>query len=208
MKPIALAIALLAASAPALAQEARRQPGAHTHGEGRLAIGIQGTQLGIELEAPANDIVGFEHAPSTAAQKKAIADAKARLAKPGDLFKLSAEAGCKLVSANVEVHGATAGAVKAGAHAGHNHGHNNAKAAPAEAKVAGTAAHAPAEHSEFHVTYTLDCASPGKLRSIDLGYFKAFARAGKLAVTVIGPAGQTQGEATRAKPVFDLGTKP
>ncbi len=204
MKPVVFAIAVVIASASAMAQDARRQPGAHTHGEGRLTVAVQGSQLEIGLEVPASDIVGFEHAPRTAAQKKAVADAKTRLAKPGDLFKLSPEAGCKLVSSGVEVHGAAAGAAKAGAHAGHSHG----KAAQAESKVADKPADAAAEHSEFHATYALDCANPDKIRSINLGYFKAFARAEKLGVIVIGPAGQTQGEATRAKPVFDLGAKP
>lgn len=200
-RTVAVLLAFALGSTLANAQDTRRQPGAHTHGEGLLAIAIDGNRLQLELEAPASDIVGFEHSPKTAAQKKAIADAKARLAKPGDLFKLSPDAACKLVSANVEVLGAAAGAAKASAHAGHSHG----KAAQGEAKAAEQSADAGVQHSEFRATYALDCATPAKLRSISFDYFTLFKRAEKLDVTVIGPQGQTRGEATRAKPVFDFG---
>ncbi len=200
-KFVAALVVFALGSTFAEAQDARRQPGAHTHGEGLLAIAIDGNRLQMELEAPASDIVGFEHTPKSAAQKKAITDAKARLAKPGDLFKLSAETGCKLVSANVEVLGAAAGAAKAGAHAGHSHG----KAAQGEAKAADTAADAATQHSEFRATYALDCANLAKLRSITFEYFNAFKRAERLVVTLIGPTGQTRGEVTPAKPVLDIG---
>ena len=121
--------------APAVAQEARRQLDAHAHGEGRLAMAIEGPRVEMELKVPASDIVGFEHAPSNAKQRQAIADAKKRLAKLADLLVLPNEAGCKLTSAKVEVIGAAAGSGKAGHKHGHSHSHDHSPAKKADGKA-------------------------------------------------------------------------
>lgn len=202
----ALLLCALLAGTPALAQDARRQLDAHAHGSGTLAIAIEGNRLQMELEAPASDIIGFEHAPSTAAQKMAVTEAKARLAKAGELFRLSPEAGCKLATATVEVHGAVAAKSGPKPHS-HGHAHNPAKSPKTEPKTDDKApekAAAADQHSEFRATYVLDCARPGGLATIGFEYFKAFKDAEKLDVTVIGPKGQTQGVVTRDKPVLDL----
>lgn len=192
-------IALLCLTAvPAIGQDARRQLEAHAHGEGRLAIAIEGGKLQMELEAPASDIVGFEHAPSTAPQRKALATAKERLAKASMLFVLPPAAECKLTSAKVDVIGALAGEGKA--HAGHAHDERK----QAGAKAADKSTEPAAAHSELKAAYTFDCAAIGKLGSIAFDYFKAFKAANKLEVTVIGPKGQSRLVVTREKPVLDL----
>ncbi|MDX2155375.1 MAG: DUF2796 domain-containing protein [Hyphomicrobiaceae bacterium] len=197
---LATAAALIAAAAlPAMAQDARRQLEAHAHGQGRLGVAIDGSRVEIELEAPASDIVGFEHAPANAKQRKAIADAKAVLARADNVVRLSPEAGCKLISAKVEVIGAAAGKPDAHGHKGHGHAHADAKP-----QANGAATPAEAQHSEVHATYALDCQAPGNIRTLAFEYFKRFKAAAKLDVTVIGPKGQARVEASREKPVVDL----
>ena len=41
----------------------KRQLDSHEHGVSTLKIAIEGKELNMELESPANDIIGFEHAP-------------------------------------------------------------------------------------------------------------------------------------------------
>jgi hypothetical protein len=202
----ALPIALLALAAfPAMAQEPRRQLEAHTHGEGRLAIAIEGSRVQMELEAPASDVVGFEHAPRTAAQRKALADAKARLAKAAALFVLAPAAGCKLATAAVEAVGALAGSAKGKADADHDHGEaDKAKSAAKPADKPGEKAEEHGSHAEIHANYSFDCSDVGKLGSIAFDYFKVFKGADKLDVTVIGPKGQSSFVVTRKKPLLDL----
>jgi hypothetical protein len=200
----------LSLAASAEAQDARRQLDAHAHGEGRVAIAIEGNRVEMELEAPAHDIVGFEHAPSNAKQRKVISDARAILAKLERFVSLPSAAGCKPVTSKVEVIGAAAGTGKGkGRHAhGHSHDHHGHahNHAGGKAKTAGSAkAEGDHAHSEFRVTYALDCKSPARLETISFEYFKAFAGAEKLNVTVIGPKGQASHVVTRAKPVLDLG---
>jgi hypothetical protein len=195
-----VAFALIALATPMRAEEPRRQLEAHAHGEGRLAIAIEGKRLEMELEVPAHDILGFEHAARTASQKKVLADARKRLARLAGVIVLTPAAGCKLSSVKVSVLGA------AGGNDGdHDHGHNAEKKSNA-AKV-DDRSHKQEEHgahSEFRVTYAVDCAAPGKLGPVSFDYFKAFKGAGKLNVTVVGPKGQSSYVVTRDKPVLDL----
>ncbi len=44
--------------------------GKHIHGEAEAFIVIEGTKVLIEVESPADNILGFEHAPKTQEQKK------------------------------------------------------------------------------------------------------------------------------------------
>ena len=74
---------------------------AHQHGVGSLDIAIEGDEVHARLTAPADDIVGFEHAPRTDAQKAAVDDA-AKLLKDGlAVLGPASEAGCKLTAAKV-----------------------------------------------------------------------------------------------------------
>jgi hypothetical protein len=205
LQRLVLSLSLVGLAGPALAEPGRRQLDAHAPGEGRLAIAIEGKRVEMELEAPASDVIGFEHAPRTAKQRQSIEAARKRLANLADVMALSDAAGCKLTSATVELLGAVAAeptAKEKGRDHGHSHGDKNAASkAPDAAKGDG---HDHAAHSEFKVTYGLDCTAPEKLGTIAFGYFKSFENAEKLAVTVIGPKGQSSFAVTRKKPVLDL----
>ena len=52
-------------------QNHKKGHGAHKHGVSQLNVGVSGSKVEIELASPGVDIVGFEHKPSTAEQKKA-----------------------------------------------------------------------------------------------------------------------------------------
>ena len=47
----------------------KRQLDSHQHGVSTLKIALEGQNMQLELESPANDIVGFEHAPENNKQK-------------------------------------------------------------------------------------------------------------------------------------------
>lgn len=92
----------LVLSVPAFAAE-KRELGAHEHGHGELNIAIEGQALAVELHVPGADIVGFEHAATSAEDKAKIEEAKGILSKPLDLFVLPEAAGCTLANAGVEL---------------------------------------------------------------------------------------------------------
>ena len=169
---------------PAAAQE-RRELGAHQHGHGTLNIAIEGTRVSMELEVPGNDIVGFEHAAKTKAQRAAVEKAKTQLGAPLSLFRFPTAAGCAVKQADVKIEGGAekvAAKPKAGSkHADHDHA-----------------------HSEFHVEYALDCSAIASLTSIEFPYFDAFKGAEELEVSIITPKGQSKFEVKNSNPRLDL----
>lgn len=168
----------------ALAAEPRRELGSHQHGHGRLNIAVENGRVSMDLDVPGADILGFEHKPNTPDQKAAFEAAKAKLADALSLFRIPAAAGCNVKEAKVSLEAE----------------HDEMK------PEAGVTAHAGDEHhhSDFNVDYSLECQSPAGFTRIDFDYFKAFAGAQVLDVTVITPKGQNSYVITREKPVLDL----
>ena len=101
-----LRFALLSLAAGSLLGQQRTHK-AHEHGHAKLNIAFEtttGTPVGsVELEAPADSIIGFEYAAKSPAdkakQEKALATLKARFSEMVVL-----PTGCKMTPANVEVH--------------------------------------------------------------------------------------------------------
>ena len=139
--------------------------GAHEHGAAELDAALDGSMLEIELRSPAMNLVGFEHAPSSDADKRKIADARERLEQPDALFGLPAAAGCKLAETELE----------SPLFEGEAHDHGDHES----------------QHSEIHAHYHFDCATPQAIQALDLqALFKAFPGTKKIQAQLIGPNGQ------------------
>jgi Protein of unknown function (DUF2796) len=189
--------AAVACPAPAFAQEAKRELGAHVHGQGAVDVAIEGNKVVLELRAPGADIVGFEGAAKTTRAKQALSAAISTLEKPLALFTPPEAAQCTVAAAKVEVSADTdhgRAAANTGTPAKHAHGGH------------GKHAQAKDEHTEFHADYALTCAKPELVTMIEFGFFKAFPKAQKLTVQIITAKGQTATEATPAKPRVEFGT--
>lgn len=88
---------LLSALAPFNLQAADK----HVHGEAELFVAIEKNQVLIELESPADNILGFEHQPRTAQQKAAVKKGLAVLQNASNLIKIT-EGNCKQSDAFIE----------------------------------------------------------------------------------------------------------
>jgi len=95
MKRISIAILCVAASFAVSAEEFE-QHAAHEHGKVTINVAVEKDQLILELEAPAMNVVGFEHAPRTTDQQAAVKDARALLGSGRNLFGVPVSARCKL----------------------------------------------------------------------------------------------------------------
>ncbi|KAA8669303.1 zinc uptake protein ZrgA [Vibrio gigantis] len=96
MKPTILAVVIgMTVSTNVLANEEFRSHEAHVHGKVEVNIAQDGQELLVEVTAPGADVVGFEHAPETAEQKKVFEQAIAQLNKPDELFSFN-NANCTL----------------------------------------------------------------------------------------------------------------
>jgi len=97
---VAAALIPLLHGGTALSQT-QRQLDAHEHGHSFLNIAISGNDVLAELESPAANVVGFEHAPENDADHAAIDAAVKQLSQGEQVLTFSPGAECSLVSAEV-----------------------------------------------------------------------------------------------------------
>ena len=140
---------------------------AHEHGALKLDVAIEGNKLTIAMEAPLDNLLGFERAPRTDAERKAAAEVLARLRSPTQgkaLFSADAAAQCTLSKAEV-----------------------NAPVIEPGAKPA-----TKDEHADLDASYEFSCAQPAELRSLDVGLFDAYKRLQRIDVQVAGAKSQSK----------------
>ncbi|MBV4523728.1 DUF2796 domain-containing protein [Pseudomonas sp. SWRI74] len=150
--------------------------GAHEHGVGRLNAALDGQTLELELESPAMNLVGFEHAANSDADKAKVAAVRAQLEKPLVLFNLPKAADCVVENQELEspLFGDAPAADDEDAKDEHHH-----------------------DHSEIHAHYQFTCATPAALKTLDLAnIFNTFPATQKIQVQLISPNGQQGVEVT------------
>lgn len=148
--------------------EAVRQAGSHVHGDAMLAMALDGTTLVIELESPLHNLLGFEHAPQTVAQKARLQSVEVLLAAPDKLFAFSDAARCQADQP-----------IKSLSLLDHDEDH-----------------HAEDEHESDHkdtlVEYVYTCNSPDKLTKMTTNLFELFPEMTELDTVFLGPSAQIQ----------------
>lgn len=151
----------------------------HVHGVGTLQLVLEGNQLHVELNLPAMDVVGFEHAPKTAEQRDAVTKAVALLKDSSHVVKPPAAAGCATAPGHVES-ALLEDQQKPDPHDhGHDHDHDHGHS------------HADEEtHADFDATYRFDCRQPEALSSLEVTLFQHLPRLEKLDVQSVMPGGQ------------------
>jgi uncharacterized protein DUF2796 len=139
--------------------------GAHVHGLVQLDVALDAKTLTVQLEAPLDSLLGFEHRPRTAAQKQA-ADALLKQMNEGNtLIRPEAGALCKPTKVNVESE---------------------------TLKSTKSAGVKDEEHADLDASFEFVCEQPDKLTFIEIGFFDAFKRIQKIEVRVAGPKGQSK----------------
>jgi len=156
--PSLLATLILAAAGAGAAYAAKP----HEHGVVKLDVAVEGDKLTVALEAPLDNLLGFERAPRTEAERKAASEVMARLRAPAGLFAADAAAQCALAKTDVQ------------------------------APVLEGSAKAKDGHADLDATYEFKCAQPAQLRALDVGLFEAYKRIQRIDVQVAGPQGQSK----------------
>ncbi len=138
---------------------------AHEHGALKLDVAVEGNRLMIAMEAPLDNLLGFERAPRNDAERKAAAELLARLRSQDRgmaLFTPDAAAQCALDKAEV-----LAPVLEPGAKAAAQDG-----------------------HADLDASYEFSCAQGGELRSLDVALFEVYKRIQRIDVQVAGAKGQ------------------
>ena len=177
--PLAIAQAADADADAVHDHEAHASLDAHEHGVAQLNAALDGKTLELELESPAMNLVGFEHAAQSPADQAKVAAARAQLEQPLALFALPAAAGCQVTEQALE-----SPLFGAAAHDEHEHEDEHAD---------------EQNHSEIHAHYQFACSEPEALQQLDLGtLFSRFPATQKIQVQLIGPNGQQGAELSPA----------
>jgi len=191
MRHLVLAVTLLF---PVIANSGDkvRQQKAHLHGTATLNIVVDGNIVGIELESPAYNLVGFEHAPNNDTQQQAIDNAKATLKDTSNLFAFVADAGCNAVESEVEwasEHEDHKAGNQEDDHAEEDHDadHDEKEHAAEEGDHDAEAG----EHSEFHAAYLFECTNIDSLKHVDAILFERFEYLESIEVQMISRLGQS-----------------
>lgn len=102
--------ALLVLAACGLQSPASFAQHAHQHGVAHLQIAVEGGTVEASFDLPGHDLLGFEHAPATDAEKAAVTAAGARLKDAAAMLRFSPEAKCTVAEASFESDKPEAGA--------------------------------------------------------------------------------------------------
>lgn len=193
--PLAAVLLLSAASCLASGHGEHRQHTSHVHGIGHLNVAMEGTIVYIELASPAANIVGFEHQPSSDAERRTVLKATETLEDGDSLFVFSTQAKCTLASAKIS------SPLLASDHEDGHHHSDAHEEKHSDGEHDGTKdheAHSEGTHSEFSAEYQFSCAHPEKLKSLETQLFSAFPELEKLQTQILTTTGQT-GAALTAK---------
>ena len=133
------------------------QHGAHVHGEAHLTLAMMENELHIEIESPAANLVGFEHAPQNPEEKQAL-DTVAQQLAGADQFLRFDGAECRLQKVDVAAPYSDSDHTELVSHGEH----------------AGGAGDEQSEHTSFRVSYRFCCVNLARLESVYISLFASF----------------------------------
>ena len=165
MKILSLPACLALACAIAPLHPQAHEPGAHVHGVAELRIVVDGAQLQISLESPLDNLLGFEHAPSTDLQRTAVRQMARTLRDTGSVLTPTAAAHCHVTTVRL------------------------ASSAALGESIAVTPADGDG-HADLDADFSWTCDAPQALTGVDVDLMRHFPGLRRLKVQVAAPSGQ------------------
>jgi hypothetical protein len=201
-----LAAALAVVPPVALSEEAHahREHGPHEHGVGSLTLVVEGNVAEIELESPAVNIVGFEHAPKDEAERTTLERAVATLKDGGRLFGFPTAAGCRLTESLVSSSLLGDEPEAEVDHEDHQ-AHDDAQATQTPHEDGDhDAEHEHETHADLDADYRFECDDAARIDRVEVRLFEAFPGTQRLRVQFATAKGQGGAELTAARPRIEL----
>jgi Protein of unknown function (DUF2796) len=161
MRPLLLALLF---AAPVLAAPA------HQHGVAALDVAVEPSRVTLDLDTPLDNLLGFERAPRTDAERERAAAVVKKLNAAEGLFRIDSAAGCTL--AKVTLVSAPLGL--------------------------GTAVVDKEGHADLQGRFEFTCKAGSKAGFVEVGLFDAFSSLKRIDLQVVTPRGQLK--ATLVKP--------
>lgn len=167
MSKLTLALALILSTQSFANEHHGHGLGAHEHGSIKLEVAVEGKQIELDIDGPAESFLGFEYKPKTEKEKKAFKDAQELWTKNllTKILVLDAKLGCSL------------GEVKFEQEIDNDH-HEKGK------KEAGV-------HSDIEAEAKINCAQDPKGSMATLSLKKHFPHIKKLQIDLVGSETKT-----------------
>ncbi|MDR1425027.1 MAG: DUF2796 domain-containing protein [Azoarcus sp.] len=156
---------------------------AHEHGVAHLNLVVDEQEVEIELETPLANVLSFEHAPQTDAQKKEVRDMAALMRKADALFVFPAQARCELAEVSLDSDAVDREMLASGSEGAQEHEHDED-------------ANEARGHGDLDVEVSFLCRDPGKLNSVTVDVFKVFPDMRRMDVQMFTPKGQKAAKLT------------
>jgi hypothetical protein len=157
---------------------------AHVHGVAHVEIVQDGNEVSFGLSSPLDNLLGFEHAPRSAKQKKAVQDMLDYLNKPEAWFRLTQAAQCEKLSIAIESE------VLGMGHAG--------TPVPAVPSIASAPKYEHKQdhkhehaHADISVEVVFRCRAPTALKGASLHLFDVFSQLARVKAQIVSPRGQS-----------------
>lgn len=144
---------------------------AHQHGVARLDVAVEANRITLYLDTPLDNLLGFERAPRSDAERERADAAVARLKAADRLFRIDGKAGCTLAA--VELSSAALGLGGAGA------------AAEKEG------------HADLEGRFEFRCTAGARAGFVEVGLFEAFAPLKRVELQLTLPRGQMKATLVR-----------
>ena len=138
----------------------------HEHGVARLDVAVDAGRVSIELDTPLDNLLGFERAPRSDAERDKVSAMVARLRAGDVLFRIDTAAGCQL--SKVELASPLLGL-----------------STPGKQSVA-----AAGEHGDLSGSFEFLCTQGARAGFLEVGLFDAFPALKRIDLQVATPKGQ------------------
>ena len=168
-----------------------RSADSHTHGAAALALVLENGVVTAEFETPLYNLLGFEHAAETEAQKAAVKKAETVLSNPAPLFVFNSSAKCAPAAERISVelglddHGQDH----------RDHEHDDSHKHDEDHSHDDDHGHADDEHSDHKdviLSYEFSCQNPDALTEVTVNLFEHFDNLAELDLVYLGPNTQKQ----------------
>lgn len=136
----------------------------HEHGVARMDVAVEARSISVTLDTPLENLVGFERAPRTAAERERVDQALATLRQSGRWLVPDAAAGCAAAAVEIE--------------------------APVLGVPQAPAQEAQSPHADLIARVRFQCADATRAAHLDLELFKAFPRFKRVDVQLVTPRAQ------------------
>jgi hypothetical protein len=164
----------IGASVVAFAMTTAAAHEAHVHGVGKLNVALDGQTLSLHLDSPLINLLGFEHAASSAPDRQAAQKMGVQLHAADKVFVTTPAAQCRATS--VKLVSAALDPALLGE-----------KPAPKDQKAAVD----HDGHADLDADFVFNCAHPEQLHAIDVKLFDIYAGFHKIDVQAVTSKGQS-----------------